>query len=478
MRRLLAAAVLAATLPAAHAQDKGKTDFSVNGEFRLRHFITENIFGNSEVHQLYGRNTNISFTEQRFKLGLNFKVNEKVSFRSTLIQAGTFGGASTETIGNHATVASNTIYSPQSGETSNFMSVNEAFASVLLADNLTTRIGRMNYSFGDGTVMSVNDGSIQPNSFDGVNAVYNLEFGKFDFFAFRYRDLANKSTTMTSSHGGHEAYGLVFDLKTVPEMVKMAQLHVIQDVADGVWGTTSTAATDNVQGLQNQNTLRWGLLAKVAMFGFDLKGNYEMVGGKYSDPSGTGAVAKERTVKMSMYQAELGYSMPDFVKSRFWVRYHVDSGTSKDDRTAGETESTYDGYFYDRGMYEGGNMVVGWGNLTMTQIGWSLEPTDKMKVNLIYAMMQKTDGGDITKGGYYGGPMFANPATLAPLAATADEKKDIGSSIVASSTYAFENGVSAFAAISYFAPGSYMKDDTIKKGDARTGYAVAAKMTF
>src|SRR5688572_18578924 len=72
MRRLLAVAVLVAFMPTANAQDKGKSDFTHNAEFRVRDTFENNQSGSKDI-----KPTHHNGIEQRFKFGLGFKASEK-----------------------------------------------------------------------------------------------------------------------------------------------------------------------------------------------------------------------------------------------------------------------------------------------------------------------------------------------------------------------------------------------------------------
>lgn len=480
MRGLLAAAVLVAALPVAHAQDKGKTDFSMNGEFRLRNTFVQNAAGNTDSMTTMGVGTHHNVIDQRFKLGMKFKPSERFSVHATLLQSGTFGQPGSEAIANRGEAAANATLPWNEGETSNFMSVNEAYGTWMMMDNLTGKFGRMNYQFGDGAVMAVNDWNIQPYSFDGMNLAYEMEFGKLNFFAFKYRDynvppggtapLFNGNTG--TSDGGHNAYGLVFDMKPMMDMVKAVNLHVIQDNGDAVYGQTGAT----VQGQQGQKTLRWGLMGAIEMAGFDFKAHYENVGGTYVEKNATGAVTKDSKVKMQMYQAEVGYSLPGLMNSRVSAKYHVDSGRSADDvsNTASGDAKTYDGYFYDRFMAAGAMQIVAWGNLTATSAHWTLNPTDKTMAGVSYWMFQKTEAADSATAGYYGGFAMANQK--------ANDSKDIGQEIDVWAAHNYDGGFTIMAALGHFMPGSWMKNDDATVGnnrkDAITAAVVQGKLTF
>ena len=146
MRRILAAAALVAFMPTAHAQDKGKSDFTHNAEFRVRDTYMQNESGKSSVKPAQG-----NMIEQRFKLGLNFKANEKFSAHATLIQASDWGqnGTNAYSVGDNSNV--------NGGHEENVMTVQEAYGTWAMSDDFNAKMGRIAYGFGNGAVMSSND---------------------------------------------------------------------------------------------------------------------------------------------------------------------------------------------------------------------------------------------------------------------------------------------------------------------------------
>jgi hypothetical protein len=467
MRGLLAAAALLAFLPTAHAQDKAKSDFSAGGEFRVRDTWEMNESGNKST-----KPASHNGIDQRFKLGLKFKADEKLTFHGSLLQAAAWGqGGQDNTVGDRGT-ANNAAGTDEK----NFMSVNEAYATWMMSEDFHANVGRMNYSFGDGSVMSVNDWQAQPFAFDGLTLNYEAEFGKFTLFGFKYRDYSfNNAITnanSTTSDPQHDAYGLVFDLKTMPEWLKSVNAHIIDDTGDTqTWGA---ASTNSVSTLGNVSALRYGVGAGFGFMGFELKADAEMVTGKASATTANGAVAdpNQHSLAQSMYQAELAYSMPSLMGSRWYVGYHMDSGTSASDKTptaASSKFNTYDGYFHDLHTGSGLMELVGWGNLTMIDVGWTVKPTDMTDVGLQYLMFTKTKNDDNVNPGMYGGNLFG---------ATKSGEKNIGSEVDLWAEHKYSSAFSTIARLGYFMPGAALKDDTIKKGDSITQVFVQGKMTF
>lgn len=468
MRRVLAAAVLVAFMPTANAQDKGKSDFSHNAEFRLRHLYEQNESGNTNTMPSHHNGI-----DERFKLGIGMKANEKFSANATLLHSAAWGQLSTETLGNRGRTTG--------GDERNFLSVNEAYATWMMAEDFHMKFGRQNYGFGDGSIMSVNDYEAQPYAFDGVVGHFEAEFGKFQAFAFKYRDLSGPQGSPTT-HGAatsdpqHNAYGLVFDLKPMMDWLKLASVHVIQDAADGI---TATSVGTTVMGNQNQNALRYGLSAGFNFEIVDFNLGYEGVNGKNSDVNAT----TDRKIAQSMYQAQVGFNLPMLMGSRFHLGYHRDSGTKQSESSgAGGAEiknKTYDPYFYEKHANAGRMDLVGWGNLTDIYAGWTLKPTDNTDVGIEYHMFTKTEKEDTVRSGTYGQNLFNGVSCLPTgTAAAAECKSAIGNEIDLWAEHRYDGGLSMLARVGYFMPGAELKDELINRKAAITQVSLQGKLTF
>ena len=473
MRRLTAFLALVAFMPVAHAQDKGKSDFTHSAEFRVRDTFEQNESGNSA--QAPAHHNGI---DQRFKLGVGFKANEKFSVNGTFIQSAAWGQSGTEVLADRAGLTT--------GDQTNFLSVNEAYATWQMTEMFRMRFGRQNFSFGDGSVMSVNDWQRQPYAFDGVTANYELDFGRFQAFAFKYRDFMgptgySSGVTASTSDPQHDAFGLVFDLKTMPEWLKTVNAYVIQDKADGVSipGGSIGSTGNTIQTNQGQNALRYGALVGGAFSIVDVKVGYNMVTGKnvdYGSVAGVGQVVNpSRTINENMLQAEVGVNFPNLMMSRFYVSYHQDSGTSQGD--LGHKSNTYDAYLYDRHSGSGMMELVGWGNLTDVAIGWTGKPTDATDVGLTYNMFSKTQSADGINAGYYGTNLFATNGTAVNCTGS-NCHSAIGDEIDVWAEHRYDTGLSMMARVGYFMPGSQLKDPVYNRSSSITQVMVQGKFTF
>lgn len=445
MRRVLAVAVLLAFMPTANAQDKGKADFSHNAEFRVRDTFEDGMTGMKAAADGVGKPSHHNGIEQRFKFGLGFKASEKFAMTATLLQASQWGQAGAATPGNFG--SSDTTAA--AGE-ENFMSVNEAFGTWMMSEDFNIKFGRMNFGFGDGAAFSVNDWEQQPVSFEGLNFNYEAEFGRFHVFSFKVRDLyTGAASTSLNSDPQQDAYGLVFDLKTMPEWLKNMHAYAVQTVMD------PTAA------LAGGNELRYGLGANFMFAMVDLKAHYANVTGK----SVTLAGAKT-DVAAGMMQAEVGFNMSAFMGSRFFAGYYSDtgnkSGTAKNEQ--------YSAPFSEQHESNGLMDILTSGNLTDMWLGWTLKPMDNSTAGIAYHMFSKTVKDDGVNAGKYGGLLNASALDLTQTA--------LGSEIDLWAEHNYGGGFTMTARLGQFMPGKAYKDATVSRKDAITQAMLEARLSF
>jgi prepilin-type processing-associated H-X9-DG protein len=325
----------------------------------------------------------------------------------------------------------------------------------MVSEDFNVKFGRMNFGFGDGSVMSVNDWEQQPFSFEGVLLNYEAEFGRFHAFGFKYKDFyVSTGAAGLNSDPQHDAYALIFDLKTMPEWLKTVNVFVIQDVSDAV---TTVNPTGN-------NALRYGLGLGMNFDIVDVKADYVQVTGKQ-----TSLTAAKTDIEASMWQAEVGVNVPTFIGSRFFVGYHQDTGAKATDTKV----KTYDAYFYEQHENAGLMDIVGWGNLTDLYIGWTAKPMDNTTAGLAYHMFSKTEKEGAATAGKYGNVLFTS--------ATANESA-LGNEIDLWAEHNYGNGFSVTARLGQFMPGKALKNldtsNTVERKDSITQAMLEAKLTF
>lgn len=456
MRRVLAAAVLVAAMPTAHAQDKGKADFSTNAEFRARYFWMQNPGGNENT--LANKNTG----EGRFKLNLNYKANEKVSATMTLLHNAEFG---------QNTNTSSIVDQDHSASVEDGLNVNQAYATWMSSDDLKFMVGRMNYQVGDGALIGINDWEAVPYAFEGVLANWEAEFGKFQFALLKVRNL-----TGTSSSGDPEQnmYGINFDLKTMPEWLKAVNVHFFKNNSDAVdHNNAGGAAVDGkvVSTTDGLDIMRYGLMAHFGFGPVELKAWWEGQGGKVHFINTGGAAAKtDYDYKGSMMAAELAYNAPNFMGSRFHFMWHKDSG---DDNGGDTSLDAYDSYATEKHNSAGAMDLFGWGNLTFMQVGWMMKPQDKTDVGLQYTMLSMTEAKGSFVTGTYGGNL--------PAVASQNTNNDkLGDEVDLWATHHYDNNLATTLRLGYFMPGDRFEPaaPATKSTDAIMHVMLEGRATF
>lgn len=407
MRTILAALALSIAAPWAHAQDKAKGDFTVGGEFRVRDSWVSNSAGN--------KNTNKNTAWSRFKLDLGFKPSEKLAAGLTLLHNASFGNT-----------ASDNLPDGTPGAFDDSLSVNQAFATWMTSEDFTLKVGRMNYQIGDGALMAINDWEPVPNAFEGILGNYEAEFGKFQLFLFKYAEWANGPAAGVVNDPERNAYGLNFDLKTMPEVLKAVNAHIVFDKGDA---NASESGRD---------IMRYGLNVALNFHIVDLKAWYEGMGGKVRPLN-----AASMNADGSMMQAEVGVTFANFMASRLFAKYHQDSGDK--DSTDNKSEG-YDSYYHDFHCSAGCMDLFDWGNLTAIQVGWTGKPMDSTEVGLAYWMLSRTSKGAssqaVTKGKYNSFVSNGDPS-----------KDKLGDEIDLWAAHKYDNGLWTSVRLSYFNPG-------------------------
>lgn len=455
MRRVLASAVLVAFLPTANAQDKGKADFSANAEARARYFWMQNPGGSKD--SLSNRN----MANGRFKMNFGYKANEKISATATLLHNTNFG---------QDTNANDIVAQDHATDTEDGLNVNQAFMTWMSSDDLKFNVGRMNYQVADGALIGINDWENVPYSFEGVRAMWEAEFGKFDFVLFKVRNIVvTGGNSAASGDPEQNMYGINFDLKTTPEWLKGLNVHFFKNNGDSLdSGATGTGKVmDTTNGL---DVMRYGLMGHLGFGDFEVKAWYEGQGGKVKNVNA--GTKTDVDYAGNMMQAEVAYNAAGFMQSRFHFMYHKDSG----DKSGTDTKfETYDSYFTQKHNSAGAMDLFGWGNLTFMQLGWTMKPQDKTTVGLQYTMLSKTEKTDSFVPGTFGGPATDTKSLAA--ANTNGNNSKLGDEIDVWATHSYDANLSTTLRLGYFKPGDHF-EGTPKATDAIMHVMVEGKATF
>jgi len=353
--------------------------------------------------------------------------------------------------------------------TNNVMLVQEAYGYWMMSDDVLFRFGRGSLQMADGSVIGTNDYDPIPNSFDGVLGTYEFDFGRISAWAVKFATYDNGLSAKMAAVGGQtlatsgntssdpeaDAYGISFDMKRMPEALKMVNIHVIDNSKASTPGAvTAPWLMADPLTTMGQNTVRFGAAVGGAASIVDYKADAEFVSGKYycSGAYGTGCTTANGTMtsmttSQYMWQGEVGVNFAEFMKSRIFVKAHMDSGDSQSAATATKV-STYDPYYYNK--YEGGGMmqVLDWGNLTYYNLGLSAAPSDQTTFGLQWFMYSKTNATGNVNAGRYGDMVeFTSPNSSA-----------LGQEVDLWAEHKYDGGFSILAHAGMFMPGTSVKN--------------------
>lgn len=457
----------------ANAAKEKDRQFTHKAEFRLRYLFEDNQSGSNNLAPDNGNTV-----EQRLKLGGNYKVSEKFNVSATLLHNSTWGSPDLyvyDKDGNPGTYSAGDARAVHNGNhLNNFLLVNEVYGSWLVGEDMLFKFGRMTYNMGDGTVIAANDYEPTPYAFDGINGVYEFDFGRLTGWVVK---MARYSRTLDSNvdttkgiaqYSGNEqsspeydAYGLSFDVKKMPEWLKLLNAHVIKDSKPSTPNAASLTglAADPIARM-GQDTIRYGLALAGEFSRFDFKADLAGANGKYlcsGTPGGTsncgGAATGSATItkldhNSLMWQLEAGLNYQEFMKARLYARYHSDSGDS-DPLSSATKIGTYDPYFYDQINGSGLMQVVGWGNLTFVNAGFSVSPTDQTNVILQYWYFMKTQQNGQLNPGRYGTAMVGITST---------DSDKLGQEWDLAIEHKYDGGFTILTRFGYFLPGNTIKN--------------------
>lgn len=422
------------SLGAFAAEDKkgGQAEFTPSGEFRARY--------TNEVDADFNQDAKPGtegMVETRFKLGGTFRLGEKISGHIGTIHSTQMGK------GNDTTDAPAVSGEYTSNSADNNLMVNEAYGNWMLNDEMSFKVGRFNLEIADGAVISKDDYLQKPTALEGVLFTYDTEFAKFTGMAIKHYDFGGNDDDEGNT------YGLSVDVKSVPDALKMVNIHLLQTNVD------EQAATTGV------STLRYGL----TVGGDAMNILYKLTYAGYSGTLFLNGGDNEVDLTGSMMDLYVGYQVPDLMKFKVWVGYHTDSGDddSSDNAADGGEVGTYSPFLYDQHAYAGLMDAVAWGNLTETFVKLSIDPMENLSVALGYHMFSMTENDGTTNS--------TNPLTGTTLAA--GDNTAIGNEIDLVVTQKYDNGVNVGFRYSTLAPG-----DAVVVEDTYTNYQLFGQVAF
>lgn len=384
MKRLV---TIMAAMSVASLATANDTTWGWDANTRIRHEMHSNPAG-TEGGSL--TTEDYSFTEQKTTLGLNFNKGDKFKGAISLIHAfnwgdngaGNFDGEFNSPSGGGTVGHPNGIDDQQ-----NLLLVNEAWLWWGFNDSFSAAAGRGGIEVADGKVISTNSDEITPNAFEGLRLMYDHAMVTTTGYLIKVSDVFNaREQEATPGTGGEftndpgtELLGLTFDVKGMPEFLKMFNIHVFQVNSDGVGGPSSNFMTIGAA------------LGGAIIPGLSYTANYVTQSGEESDTVDSSG---------SMYDVSLKYSMPEMMG--FWVMagMHSDSG---DDGNSDDEDEGYQALFYNRHNNAGLMDVLEWGNLTYTQFGVGMTAMDiAFAVNYyMFKLTDDTSGVTVGKNGNF-----------------------------------------------------------------------------
>ena len=408
MKKLIALVAALAFAPAAFAAD---SEVSHNAEYRMRY--------NNDANAKFAQGSSGAYYNHRFKLGLTYRSGEKFSAHASLIHNNMWGIS--------APASHPATFSTPNAQT--LMLVNQAYASWMVSDDFMIKSGRMPVEFGDGTIFAENDYESTPYAFDGLNFAYDTEFAHIDFFMLR----TGETAVGTSPDNEEDWYVFSFDIKSLPEFLKMANIHLIQ-----------YAKEDDPTEANKKASMNFGLTLGGDAGGLDYRLTYASQSGK------TGPSASEVSTSGTMMDLEVGYAVPTFMNSRFALGYHNQTGDKGDDATK---STAYQAGYYDIHANAGLMDVVSWNgttfgststksvtdgtnsvNLGLTDMWfvWTMMPMEGYNTAIQYHMFSAAEKGALSSG-------------------------DLGSELDLEATKKYEGGLEMTARIGMLTPGELLK---------------------
>jgi hypothetical protein len=421
----------------AQAQD---SEVKHNGEFRVRYFNDMTPSGVKD------KSENKSDVTGRFKLGSTLRKGETLQAHVTLIHNSQFGADNTGTA-----LVNSAPYSTAPGtNTNNVVLVNQAYGWWKAGEGFTLKAGRMNVEIGQGEFFSADQWRAVPIAHEGFQVGYDTGFAMINGYL-----IEDKQLTAGNPESDPEQNNLILsaDLKNMPEVIKTANLTLVQIMRSETTGATATAG-----GSASMQHL--GLTVGGEAAGFTYKGVYGMQMGVQNKTAAT-----ELKAAGSMFDVTVGYAMPATMGLKLWANYHSDSG---DDAAADDKNNEYSPLYYDSHKYAGAMDMFNWGNLTYWNVGAAVAPAEDLEVGLsLFGFTKTKETGTVNSG-------VNHRQTFTGLAS----KSDLGMEL---DVYAAKKYGTAFqidAHLGAFMPGAAFKDATVKKEATIMQVLVAGTMTF
>ena len=419
------------------------TEFRNSGEFRMRYFHDFSTTGRDPSGQR-------ADTTGRFKFNIAARKGETLNAYLSVIHRSQFGSQNTET-GEYSSADGSVNGSSTTASTNNLLLVNRAWGAWKASETLSFKVGRFGIAVADGLVFSENQWEDVPTAHEGLEAAFDMDFAKFSFFFTKTNELTLPPTNQTGAPNSDPERNLhlaTLDLKNLPDAVKTANLHFVLVTRDA----SETSATPPVLiGAQNWQHVGLTLGGDFGSIIYKLTGAYQV--GSLSKTQ-----ALNQKLNAHMYDAMLGYYLPDSANFKFAVGYHVDSGNKADFTGASDESQRYQTLYYDRHDTAGLMDFLRWGNLTYWNVDTSFMPSDDFEMGARVYLFSQTKSGD--PAGSALGERYRQGIELASVAAN---EQNLGSEVDAYGTKFYDGGFKVGVRLGAFMPGSYFKNGTGKR---------------
>jgi len=462
MKRITSILAVLALSTAANAADT--VDMKWNAEMRTRYSNDANYAGiKGENFGVFG---------QRNKLGLHLTKGENFQGHVGLINHFNWGSSTNHASSGYNPGANTIIASPATD--SNAFVVNEAYGWWKANDMTSIKFGRSAFEIAGGFVISSEDWLSVPYSYDGLWTMWDFEPVSLNVFGLKLNDTRTSSAQGTvngNSDPENVMYGAVVGFKNLPEALKKAEIHLLQQ-NDETNRTAATLAGAPATAATRAEIMRYGLFLNGDHMGFDYRAAADMYQGKAK--VFTGGSSTDFDVNANMFDLGVGYTFAEMMMLRIGAVYHTDSGADSANMT-NKAYKSYQAGQYDAHNWGGSYMhAVTWGNLTYYSLDAGVKPMEDFGANLRWTKFSRTNNKDTVT--VYG-------ATAGTVAST--DSNDIGSEIDLTLTKSYGDNFSIWALYGVFTPGDMIKNDataamgtSTEKEDSHTRIQLQGKLTF
>jgi hypothetical protein len=463
MKRITSILAVMALSSAAYAADT--VDMKWNAEMRTR-YTSDNAYAGVKGDKSHSPNTYNAF-DQRNKLGLGLSKGESFQGKLTLINNFAWGNTNDRT-----TTTDNPGTAAVTG--GNLLLINEAYGWWKANDMTSLKFGRSAFEIAGGYVSSADDWLANPYTWDGIWSMWDFEPISLNVFGTKAKDTNVAHAQIGTAHAGQSdaesvMYGAIVGFKTLPDALKKAEIHLLQQNDEVT--VPALAGTPSFNDSFRTELMRYGLFVNGDVAGFNYHAAADMYQGKFKYFSSGSSTDIDMTG--SMFDVGVGYTMPEMMMMHFGLTYHMDSGGDTA-TAANKSDKTYHAGQYDAHNI-GGTLLdaVAWGNLTYFRLNFGMKPQEDLGVDLYLSKFSRTNNKDTVM--VYG--------TAAGTVAATDSS-DIGQEIDLTLTKSYGDNFSIWALYGMFQPGDMVKKDGVNgtvgstEEEQHTRIQVQGKLTF